>query len=308
MLERHLVTAFVAVAEDLSFVRGAARLGISQPQVSQRIRKFEQLLGYPLFRRSTRKVNLTGQAEDLLPFARKICDAYGEADDFVRRQRSIHALRLAVGNPYLILSNQARNSLIKRIIEQNRDIKLDVSIGVSTDLLGSLREGALDAVITYRFRDPKNPDSVRLPDRTEAVVIDRRLAYFLVPDESFSGKDSGPIGIFANVVTLPPGSQCPDALGSMRTYLQRHGATFEVAPEPSRETLEHFAWSRRLMLFLWATPGEPVASSLPSMTPFRCPDQPVMELCLFTRRTDTRKPVRKIRAIAEQLNAALQPP
>ncbi|MGH8403991.1 MAG: LysR family transcriptional regulator, partial [Pseudomonas sp.] len=64
--------AFVVVAEELSFVRAATRLHVSQPALSQTIRQFEALLDVQLFQRNTRNVALTEAGLALLVEAREI--------------------------------------------------------------------------------------------------------------------------------------------------------------------------------------------------------------------------------------------
>lgn len=60
------LTAFVAVAEDRSFTRAAAKLGMSQSALSQVIRRLESRLGLQLLTRTTRSVAPTEAGERLL--------------------------------------------------------------------------------------------------------------------------------------------------------------------------------------------------------------------------------------------------
>src|ERR1700743_3920586 len=62
--------AFVAVAEALTFSRGAEKLGVSSSALSQLVRSLEERVGVRLLHRNTRNVSLTEAGDRLLQPAR----------------------------------------------------------------------------------------------------------------------------------------------------------------------------------------------------------------------------------------------
>ena len=70
---------FVAIAEERSFSRAAARLNVAQPPLSQQIRRLERDLGYEVFERTPKGVMLTRAGEVLLEHAYGVLDAAANA-------------------------------------------------------------------------------------------------------------------------------------------------------------------------------------------------------------------------------------
>ena len=95
---RHL-RYFVAVAEELNFSRAAGRVYMSQPALSQQIRKLEEEIGITLFHRTKRQVELTEAGKVLLSGARQ---ALVQVEQSVRAAREVGGAgdsRLKVGFP-----------------------------------------------------------------------------------------------------------------------------------------------------------------------------------------------------------------
>src|ERR1700761_3741158 len=81
------LAAFVAVAEDRSFTKAAAKLGTSQSALSHTIKRLEANLGVRLLMRTTRSVAPTDAGERLLETLRPALDDIGA------RLASLSALR-----------------------------------------------------------------------------------------------------------------------------------------------------------------------------------------------------------------------
>lgn len=72
-----MLAAFCTVAEELNFARAAERLCISQPPLSRRIQRLEELVGTALFVRTTRSVRLTPAGALMYEHARRLIGDLG---------------------------------------------------------------------------------------------------------------------------------------------------------------------------------------------------------------------------------------
>lgn len=86
LTERHL-EIFVALAEEEHFGSAALRVGITQPPLSQGLRRMEALLGVRLFDRD-RGVTLTDEGSLLLPHARRALTALTELREAGAREQA----------------------------------------------------------------------------------------------------------------------------------------------------------------------------------------------------------------------------
>lgn len=81
MLEDFRLKVFMAVTDEGSFTKAAARLGVSQPAVSQNISELERITGVRLFERLRGEVRLTEAGDIFKTHARNILRAYSAAAD-----------------------------------------------------------------------------------------------------------------------------------------------------------------------------------------------------------------------------------
>src|SRR3954453_1160274 len=96
-MELRQLEYLVAVAEEASFTRAAARVHVAQPGVSAQVRRLEPELGQQLFDRSGRTVRLTEVARSVLPHARAALAAVAAARTAVDELAGLVRGHVAVG-------------------------------------------------------------------------------------------------------------------------------------------------------------------------------------------------------------------
>lgn len=178
-MELRLVRSFVAVAEELSFSRAAARLGLSQPPLTRQIQALEADLGQQLFRRGKRGVQLTPVGEIVLSEAYKLLEQSRRFVETARfAARRARPLRLACSAsaltdvvPLLIPAYRALCPMapvaitecnLPSVVGDVADGQLDVALGRLTMTPGSL--SMMPLVNEKMF--------VALPDAHELAKLD----------------------------------------------------------------------------------------------------------------------------------------
>lgn len=132
------------IAEAGSLTAAARRLGLTQPALSKQLKRLEQQLGVPVFKRSLRGVQPTEYGDALLPRARAIRAQARQAAEDVAQRRGSREGRLTVA-----LSHFATIALLPAVVRPFRARWPDVRLGFippSFDLTG-LREGTPDFAV-----------------------------------------------------------------------------------------------------------------------------------------------------------------
>jgi DNA-binding transcriptional LysR family regulator len=143
---RHL-RYFLAVAEERQFTRAAARLHIQQPPLSQQIQELEQEMGFALFTRLPRGVELTAAGAAFVDDARAVLAAL---------ERGVrHATRVAngqLGSVRIALTSSAAfhplaTAAIRRFRETHPDIAIELNELNAAEIVERMLHGRVDAAI-----------------------------------------------------------------------------------------------------------------------------------------------------------------
>jgi DNA-binding transcriptional LysR family regulator len=138
--------AFIAVAETHNFTRASGKLRMAQPMVSSLIRDLEAELGFRLFDRTTRRVELTEAAAEFLQDAQRLT---GDVEGAVRRARDVGARRrghVAVGAPPL-LAAALLPEVIRAFAESSPGVTVTLVDRSVSAIYKLLREGQIDLAI-----------------------------------------------------------------------------------------------------------------------------------------------------------------
>ncbi|MEP0886992.1 LysR family transcriptional regulator [Leptolyngbya sp. PL-A3] len=143
MIELRHLRYFMAVAEELHFGRAAERLHMAQPPLSQQIRQLETELGFDLFHRTRRRVELTEAGQIFFKECRKI---FQQLDLAI--QKGQQASRGEIGQLSIGFVSSAAYNVLPEILQSFRtqapDVTLELQELTSDQQLTRLRAGRLD--------------------------------------------------------------------------------------------------------------------------------------------------------------------
>ncbi len=135
-----------AVAQTRHFGRAAIQCGVSQPALSEQVRKLEALLGAPLFERGRKGVQVTPRGETLLvQMERVLAEAHGLLE-MARGAAEPLTMALRLGaiqtlGPYYL------PYLLRQVRTAFPLLGLRLAEGQTETLVESLRGGSIDAVL-----------------------------------------------------------------------------------------------------------------------------------------------------------------
>jgi DNA-binding transcriptional LysR family regulator len=161
------LVAFLAVAEELSFTRAAAKLGVSQSALSYTVRRLETRLGLRLLNRTTRSVAPTAAGERLLRTLRPAFDQIDTELDAVGELRDKPA-----GTVRFVASDHAADTILWPVVARTLRSYPDVKVEIDVDYgLTDIVADRYDAGVRFGDQVEKDMIAVRIgPDLRMAIV------------------------------------------------------------------------------------------------------------------------------------------
>ncbi|NHN30540.1 LysR family transcriptional regulator [Paenibacillus agricola] len=122
-MELRQLQYFLAVSEELNFSRAAERLRMTQPPLSLQIQNLEKELGFPLFNRNHRLVELTDAGQVFADEIRKLFDQLHRA---IEHSGSVH--RGEKGKLTIGFVGSATYDILPRVLREFRRLYPDVLV------------------------------------------------------------------------------------------------------------------------------------------------------------------------------------
>jgi len=158
---------FLAVAQERSFSRAAAKVHRTQPAVSQAVRRLEDDLGEQLFDRSSKTGTLTEAGRMLQNYGQRLVRLAEETESAVRDLRDLRRGRVLIG------ANEAAVHtllpLIARFRQRYPDIAADVRRVPARQIAVEVQQGSLDfGALTFH---PQEEGLLEVPVGSDELVL-----------------------------------------------------------------------------------------------------------------------------------------
>ncbi|WP_410870151.1 LysR family transcriptional regulator [Nocardia sp. A7] len=210
-LIRHL-RFFVSVADEGHFGRAAAALDMTQPPLSQGLRRLEQHLDVELIHRTNQGALLTTAGRHLLPRARLLVD---DADRLLAESQRIAQLS---GTVRFAATSALPDRLVAACVTSLRAAggSVATTLGTTVDLVAEVRAGVCDVAVI---------EHPALVDGVEAGPVMKLPRWLVVPADHRTTTAERPI--FPMLAGLnfahPPRAANPPAFDSITDLLRERG-------------------------------------------------------------------------------------
>lgn len=174
---------FLQLAETMNYTQAAQILGITQPALTQQIKKLERTVGAPLFFSVGKKLHLSDAGATMLSATQDIYEVLNQATDEIQRSTSATSGAISIG--FLAsIEDSVFNAFIAHYYKMHPDIRVNFRMMTRREIWEHLENNQIDLAIMY------------LPDDTiknwkpyESRKIFTENLMFLHHAENLKGRD-----------------------------------------------------------------------------------------------------------------------
>ena len=221
-MELRQLESFLAVADELHFGRAAERIHLSQPALSQQIKRLERELGVELFARTQRSVALTAAGATLLEPAARILGDTADLASIARRAADGTTGSLGLGYVGSALFSVVP-PLMQALADEAPGIDVTMIERKTEEQLEAMRTGELDVGV---IKQPQQP-----PAGFEVVPVFTETIGVALPDRHrFAGKEEIDLAELADdpFVIFPREAE-PDTFDTLMAACTDAGFTARIA-------------------------------------------------------------------------------
>jgi DNA-binding transcriptional LysR family regulator len=172
-----LLRTLVAVCELRSFTKAAQLLQLTQPAVSQQIKKLEIIIGREIIDRKLSGINLTKSGAEVLKSAQRLLSINDQIVFECGTEAAMQLIRLGVPN---LLAGSLLPGIVTEFRSQAPDAQLQICCENSPNLLRMLRLGYLD--VAFAYFEPKDAGKA-IRSWTESIGWVRSPRFEMQPDD-----------------------------------------------------------------------------------------------------------------------------
>jgi DNA-binding transcriptional LysR family regulator len=142
-----VLRTFVTGMEIGSFAKAADRLGRSTSAVSAQLKKLEELVREPIFRKAGRGLALTEAGETLLEYARRLLELNDEAAAAVRGAELADGTRLGLQEEF---GDRMLQEVLNEFALSHASVRVETRVARNPELLDRVATGRLDMALVWR--------------------------------------------------------------------------------------------------------------------------------------------------------------
>jgi len=252
LFDSKLAISFYAVVSEGSVTAGARARGVAQPWMSEQIRKLERLLGRRLLVRTSRRLELTEEGRQFLPYAKALAEADEAAQAFVSELRLRHAATLSIGACQFATGIPERRRLVETLMARHPQLKMSVMMGNTADLLDGLVRGEFDIVIVHELGVVDRPEF-------EHILLAQRQGFLMVPeDDPLAQCTTIKLSqIVGRKLFVGPGNDDPRSMNRSLLPLFDAGVELVHCPDSERSFIEARALQHGGLCMYWSLDDRP---------------------------------------------------